>query len=64
MIENTQWPISGYKISDILGNIIIESQQITNKTSSQIDMSGMHNGIYLINIQTKEGNITEKVIKE
>lgn len=45
-------------ITDLTGKVLS-----TQSNSSQIDMSGFQNGMYLITIETKNGKETKKVVK-
>ena len=52
---------AAYKMYDISGNIILESNFIN---STQVDLSNIAKGTYLLNILTETGDITKKVIVE
>ena len=48
-------------LSNILGEIVINKRDLENRT---IEISNLKNGIYFLNIKTKSGHITKKLIKE
>jgi ASPIC and UnbV/Secretion system C-terminal sorting domain/FG-GAP-like repeat len=54
--------ISIISIYDSLGKLV---KEFTNTTDNKIDISTLSNGIYILNIETKDGNVfSEKIIKE
>ncbi len=59
IIESIQ-PIKKIKVYDVFGKLIIEQNQI----SSQIDVSNLSSGILFIHIETDDGTLVKKVIKE
>jgi len=48
--------IKAITLVDVLGNIVL------NTPKTNIDVSGLANGVYFINLQTNEGILTKKVI--
>lgn len=53
-------PISSIQVFDILGRLVIEEKHDFNK----VDVSNLGNGLFFIKIQTTEGVVTKKIIKE
>ena len=53
--------ILSISLSNILGEIVIHKRDLENRT---IEISNLKNGIYFLNIKTKSGHITKKLIKE
>ena len=53
--------ITTYKIYDLNGNLILENAFTKN---TKVDLSNMAKGTYLLNISTKKGSITKKIIVE
>jgi len=53
-------PISSIQVFDILGRLVIEEKHDFNK----VDVSNLGNGLLFIKIQTTEGVVTKKIIKE
>ena len=51
-----------FQITDIVGQVII--QQKCNNNHENIDISQLQNGIYFIKVQTENGMIINKIIKE
>ena len=47
-------------VSDIVGRTIFQTDHLTDK---QIDLSGFKSGVYVIRIQTEEGYLTRRIIK-
>ena len=53
-------PISSIQVFDILGRLVIEEKHDFN----QVDVSNLGNGLLFVKIQTTEGVVTKKIIKE
>ena len=53
-------PISSIQVFDILGRLVIEEKHDFNK----VDVSNLGNGLLFLKIQTTEGVVTKKIIKE
>lgn len=53
-------PIQAILISDIAGNIVFQS----NTCLQQVNLHDFPSGLYLLKIQTKQGNITKRIMKE
>jgi len=45
---------------DMLGKLVIHS----NSSDNMINIAGLSNGVYLVNIETEEGTFTSKIIKQ
>jgi len=58
----SQMPITTICVMDITGRILIEENPST--TNYQTDISGLHNGIYLVRIQTESGTIVKRLLKQ
>ncbi len=52
---------TGITISNILGETFY--QAVVSNTLSSIDISGLSNGIYFVQLQTSQGVVTKKLIK-
>jgi hypothetical protein len=50
-------------ISDISGKVVMEKNIPEGSTQFQIDMSGLSQGVYLLNIYNAEKMETRKIIK-
>ncbi len=59
---NTQVDITSIELLDNNGRIITE--QIVNGKTTQLDLNHLQNGIYLLQIQSKNQTITKKLIKQ
>ena len=53
--------LSTVRVYNCLGMLVEEIE--VNSSEVEINTSGYNAGIYFINIQTKEGNVTKKIIK-
>ncbi|MDC9723433.1 MAG: GEVED domain-containing protein [Urechidicola sp.] len=51
-----------YKISNILGKIVIRDEFISN--SNKIDVSSLTTGIYFLSLTTDKGKVTKKIIHQ
>ncbi|MBC8266543.1 MAG: T9SS type A sorting domain-containing protein [Flavobacteriales bacterium] len=60
-IESADADLSTYKMYDMLGNLILENSFEKN---TKVDLSNVAKGTYLLNISTKKGSITKKIIVE
>ncbi|MDR1757818.1 MAG: T9SS type A sorting domain-containing protein [Bacteroidales bacterium] len=60
-IENGEWKIENVQILDLTGRIITNSQL---STVNSIDVSHLTTGMYLLRVQTNEGTITKKFVKD
>ncbi len=60
-IEANSTDLATYKMYDINGNLISEN---TFTKNTKLDLSHLAKGNYLLNISTKEGSITKKIIVE
>jgi hypothetical protein len=47
-------------VYDALGRLVLSVESDYN----QIDVSGINNGVFFINIETDKGVLTKKIIKE
>ncbi len=54
--------IQKLKVSDITGKIVFEKTNV--QQNETIDLSGFVNGMYIIIVETEEGNYSSKIIKE
>jgi len=45
---------------DVLGNIVM--RQITSKELTSIDIGGLNEGVYFVQVKTKEKNYTQKIV--
>lgn len=54
--------ISKIRITDVLGNVVLESQSNTN--TAQLGISQLTEGLYLVELLTEEGVATKKLIKK
>ncbi len=52
--------IESLKVYDTLGRLVIEHSNLTN----QIDISSLSSGLLFVQIETDNGVVTKKVIKE
>jgi hypothetical protein len=53
-------PISSIQVYDILGRLVLEEKHDFN----QVDVSNLGSGVLFVKIQTTEGVVTKKIIKE
>jgi predicted peptidase len=60
-IEANSTNLAAYKMYDINGNLILEN---TFTKNTKVDLNNMAKGIYLLDISTKKGRITKKIIVE
>jgi len=60
-IEANSTDLATYKMYDINGNLILEN---TFTKSTKVDLSNIAKCAYLLNISTKKGSITKKIIVE
>jgi hypothetical protein len=62
-LELRDAPISGfqYELIDLLGRTQRKGQQIES-TSTEIDLTSLADGIYLINVKTASGNYSRKIL--
>ena len=49
------------RVTDIMGKTVVTETIQGNKTSA-IDMSGLHSGIYFVEIESKSDRMTQKVV--
>ena len=56
---NSSEKIISISVLNILGEKVISNSRINN---NQLDLSQLNNGVYFINISTKKGVITKKII--
>ena len=54
--------IAGVRMYDVLGNGISAGHVELVETSAQLDVSNLTNGVYFIEIMTKEGSYTKKIV--
>ena len=54
--------IAGVRMYDVLGNAISAGHVELVATSAQIDVSNLTNGVYFVEVRTREGTCTKKVI--
>ncbi len=59
-INNEGIDIKIIEIYDVLGKKVL----VTTENTIQIDVTNLHSGLYLVNIQTDQGGITKKIMKE
>lgn len=60
LVEIGQNQLTGYVIYDIAGKMILRSEE--NQTNEfSIDVRGLQEGLYFLNLQTAEGNLTRKI---
>ena len=60
-IEANSTDLATYKMYNINGNLILEN---TFTKNTKVDLNNMAKGTYLLDISTKEGRITKKIIVE
>jgi hypothetical protein len=60
-IEANSTDLTTYKMYDMLGNFVLEN---TFTKNTQIDLSQLEKGSYLLNITTEKGSVTKKIIVE
>ena len=60
-IEANSTNLTTYKMYDILGNLVLEK---TFTKNTQLDLSQMAKGSYLLNITTERGSVRKKIIVE
>jgi len=60
-IEANSTDLTTYKMYDMLGNFVLEN---TFTKNTQLDLSQLAKGSYLLNITTEKGNTTKKIIVE
>ena len=60
-IEANSTDLTTYKMYDMLGNFVLEN---TFTKNTQIDLSQLEKGSYLLNITTEKGRVTKKIIVE
>ena len=58
-IENNAIPINNITIYNVLGKLVL-----LQKNTTSVDITSLQTGIYFLKINTLEGNIIKKVIKE
>ncbi|PCJ64774.1 MAG: hypothetical protein COA58_10890 [Bacteroidetes bacterium] len=58
---DSKYQVTGVSIFDIAGREVI-SKEATNLTT--ISLEGLESGYYFVNVNTKEGTVTNKLIKE
>ena len=56
--------IERIRIIDTKGSVIIDVEQQINTNSRSIDLSDIAPGIYFLNIQSKEAQYTERIVKK
>jgi hypothetical protein len=61
-IESTKYQLESIRIEDVLGQEIYYLQPQNNKT--EIDISHLPSGIYIIQLQSKNGVVSKKFVKE
>ena len=60
-IDNTiNIEITSIKMYDLLGRLVLEE----NHSFNQLDVSALNSGLFLIKIETEQGVLTKKIIKE
>ena len=59
-INSNNIEIKKIEIYDVLGKKV----WVTIENNTQIDISSLDNGLYIVNIQTKQGVLVKKVVKE
>jgi M6 family metalloprotease-like protein len=63
-IENGEWRMEKVEIFDVMGkSIVIPNGAQRNEESNTINISFLANGVYFLKIQTEQGTIVKKVIK-
>lgn len=60
IIHSTSDDFGAVSISDINGRVV---NSLKNIVSNEIDVSGLQSGMYFLNIQSSEGKVTKKFIK-
>lgn len=61
-IESNNMAISQWQIVDVLGNIVAQQQSLNSKLET-IDISGLSQGTYIINISTGDNEVHSRFIK-
>jgi len=61
-IVTTEADNATMQIINNLGQIVM--QQSLTQNTTQVDISGLKSGIYFVNIKTKDGSVTKKIMKE
>jgi ligand-binding sensor domain-containing protein len=61
-IESKMYPMQSIKIVDVLGREVYYLQTQNNKT--EIDISHLPSGIYILQLQSKSGIVSKKFVKE
>lgn len=62
-IQCKELHIEGIEVFNLLGDLVFNMEKI-NSVESKIDLSSYANGLYTVRINTKEGIIQQKLIKE
>ncbi|WP_127846316.1 T9SS type A sorting domain-containing protein [Psychroflexus aestuariivivens] len=57
-------PIQNIKIYDLHGRIVLSQNNSDSNLNLKLDVSNLSKGIYLIKLETSEGQFTQKLIKE
>ncbi len=55
--------INSIQITNALGQLVLSKNNV-NETNTTLDVTGLQIGIYFVQLQTKEGNVIKKIIKE
>ena len=63
IIDNGELTIDNVEIFDLLGKTVFQLSTLNSQLSTQIDISHLPTGVYFIQIQTENGMIVRKVVK-
>jgi hypothetical protein len=64
-IESATKNISSVQVYDIMGQLILENNIVNDNSKVSIDISNNKNGLYIIKINSVEGNsIIKKILKQ
>ena len=61
---NSQYPIKNISITDINGRIIKTYQPTGTNKRIELSIATFKNGLYFLNINSNQGNVTQKIIKK
>jgi hypothetical protein len=62
IIESSKYQVQSIRIMDVLGQEIYYLQTANNKT--EVDISHLPSGIYILQVQSKSGVVSKKFVKE
>ena len=56
--------IQNVSIKDITGRVVKEQRILSNTTQENINLTTLTSGVYFVNVQSKKGQYTAKIIKQ